>query len=246
MLQITKDRLFALGLQIPAEVQIKGDATAVDWAHREIEKAVELGQPGRVTAQLEKIQEREDQGEYDTEGPVPVALSDILSDVNLVEALRAIHDAASELLEVARLGTGGQADVIGRLGNIPAMPEFLAWAQAMLAPPESGAELAGGIAAVLEDGLAETVAPPPDPPAEEGAAEPHTPEELEAMDAELADREEVDAIAREGAEVTTSAAEEAPAAAAPGEAGPPSWGMELDAVKERLTKLERVVNSLGA
>lgn len=241
MLQITKDRLFALGLQVPAAVQIRGDTAAVEWADQELTKAAELGgQPARVTDQLTAIQEKEDRGEYGGEALPVVTLSEILAEVNLVQILEGVHTAAAELLEIAQRGTNGHEEVIGRLGEIPAMTEFLAWARAAAsAPPESGAAEveAGG---VTEDG--------PAAPAEEDAPAggSHAPEELEALDAELAAREETDAPTREGAEVTTSTAEEAPAAANPGVGDPPSWGMELEAVKERLAALERVVNSLGA
>lgn len=238
MLQVTKDRLFALGLQVPAAVQIRGDTAAVEWADQELTKAAELGgQPARVTDQLTAIQEKEDRGEYDGEALPAVTLSEILAKVDLVQILEGVHTAAAELLEIAQRGTGGRDEVIGRLGEIPAMPEFLAWL-------EAGGVTEGGASPL--DASASPDGPAAPPEGDAPAGEAHTPEELGAMDTELAAREEADAQTREGAEVTAATTEEAPAAANPGVGDPPSWGMELEAVKERLAAVERIVNSLGA
>ena len=228
--QITKDRLFALGLQIPQAVQIRGDTAAVEWAEQEIARAVERGdQPSRVTDQLAAIDAR-----AELAATLDVStLLDHVDDEELGEMLATIETTAAELKALA--AAEGPAAVYARLGNVPALPEFVAWAERVLRPaeevgaaPEAEPETEDvGEAVPQADG-------DPTPAGELGAGERAPAAAPAVATGEDLASEEVPAAAPAVATGEGLASEEVPAVA-----DPPSWGMELEAIKERLSAVER-------
>ena len=192
MNQAIKDRLFALGIEIPAEISAGDNPSIQRWAEQAIAQAEAGGAPAP---------------EFAGDAFYEVVTA---GDVDLLALLRLVNEAALELAELA-IEQGDQA-VYDRIGVPPEWPGLRAWVESVVTPaaaevdppPEHDTEQLGPVAPDLD--LKAAPNPEPDAGAEplpvSGGAK--NPEELAEMAAELERREEVDAAAREGAEVTTS------------------------------------------
>lgn len=204
MNQAIKDRLFALGIEIPAKISAGDNPSIQRWAERTIAEAEAAGA-----------------------APSPEFAGDAFyevvtaGDVDLLALLRLVNEAALELAELA-IEQGDQA-VYDRIGVPPEWPGLRAWVESVVTPA-AAADDPGAADETVEEfkeraveeerqlmELAETAElidltePETEPPPESGApVESHTPEELIEIAAKLGAREDADAAAREGAEVTTS------------------------------------------
>ena len=192
MNQAIKDRLFALGIEIPEEISAGDNPSIQRWAEQAI--ADVEGDDGETL-------------EFAGDAFYEVVTA---GDVDLLALLRLVNEAALELAELA-IEQGDQA-VYDRIGVPPEWPGLLAWVESVVTPA-AAADVQEEVAAdpdlkikstgaSYSPGTGETE---PDADAEHpisGGAK--SPEELAEMAAELERREEIDAAAREGAEVTTS------------------------------------------
>ena len=124
MKQATKDRLFELGLRIPAAVEIRGDTAVQEWAAQAIALAEARGEGAPASDDL------------------GASFAELVGNrgepVNLLGLLRRINEAAIELAELC-VAEGDDA-VLARLGELPAWPHFRAWASEAFGTGTAAAE----------------------------------------------------------------------------------------------------------
>ena len=228
MKEATKDRLFELGIRVPRAVEIQDDQGAAEkWAEQAIAQA-EASPEGAeaalaasaAVAASEEIATPLAQGDGDPGAEVGEPEPETLDAGDLAAMLGKIRDTATELL--ALLATDGPDAVYARLGELQ---EWTA-AAADVETPEAGP--------VVEEPTGPAPAPAPAPA---GEAEPHTPEKVAELAADLERREEADAEKRAAADVEVTGSE-AEAAAVP-------FSQELEAINTRLVIAESEITDLA-
>ncbi len=229
MKQATKDRLFELGLRIPAAVEIRGDTAVQEWAAQAIAVAEARGDGAPASDDL------------------GASFAELVGNrgepVNLLGLLRRINEAAIELAELC-VAEGDDA-VFARLGELPAWPHFQAWASEALGDglPEPEPEMT----ATAVDTLERLHGPAAEPQADgdPGGSEEAQAERTDPATGDVGETagEFLDRKLKEdhGAEEP----EPEPAVVADPHVpflDPPSYAAEIEAIKERLANAERLAS----